>query len=603
MNVTELDARTIRDAVAILSGRHTDGRNAALTSPRGIHNDRSRIRWDQWRREFYSYGGHFPLAHYVPREGRQRELWIVNGDVWRGPNSRTSNHQEATRDAIARTLIPSIVLPFSALEGAGVVLDSIRPIHVRADATWTEERYADVLADVPRHERQVSYTVDRTASTLDDVPERYRWEWREPTEDEWAIRIARMRESNPNLDARYLSRHDRYAIALAEDGLFHWTETRWRDRARDDDGRYSWTVRIHRLGDSLFSAQRRRADGTLTARARYLSSFDTNETPPLYFLAQVPRGAGDTVETALDALAPAAVHAALARGRRVYRQGDIFYIETDQTRESLAHAGARFARLTLWTRDAKPRPDEVGGHPKPSAAERRRRIERTARYRRRLWRESFRAVPAGPLGRGPQTPKGERRRAADARARAERNVRAARENLRRLTFGAPVRRGYTPSCRYGMSQVRSERYELSQRIAYARRDLERALADLERARQHRGFERDNYRRHNPPALVLWRNASVTARERFYPETRAERTSERLTRARRAVSVYGTSHTATELAHSHGATYARGVARHVPALDAGATWTDQNRGADHRPFTLGDGTRWYLALRNRVPRDV
>jgi hypothetical protein len=120
-------------------------------------------------------------------------------------------------------------------------------------------------------------------------------------------------------------------------------------------------------------------------RARYLSSFDMNERPPLYFLAQVPRGAGDTVESALDSLAPRAVHAAMARGRDVRRQGDVFFIETDLSTLELELRGARFARLTQWTRDARARRGEVCYRAPLSAAARRRETA----YARRLFHERF----------------------------------------------------------------------------------------------------------------------------------------------------------------------------------------------------------------------
>jgi hypothetical protein len=37
-------------------------------------------------------------------------------------------------------------------------------------------------------------------------------------------------------------------------------------------------------------------------------------------------------------------------------------------------------------------------------------------------------------------------------------------------------------------------------------------------------------------------------------------------------------------------------RQVPSLEPG-----RGRAVDHAPLRLGDGRRWYLALRNTVPR--
>jgi len=440
MRATDLDTRTIRDALEVISGAKLsdtpyDQRSRAVRTYAA-----GRVMWDPHAREVYSYGRHFPLVRFVPRalNGGRRDVFVVNGDVWRGNNSRTRDHQFATRAAVADACAQlggvSIVVPFSAVAGAGLELDSLRPIHVRDDAHWTETREARTLAELPRHERRESYSVERDAVELEWVPSDYRRTWRKPVAGDDAY----------GSHAQYLS------ILPDSDGRYRWRETRYRDRAPDPDGRYRWDVTIHRLGDALFSAVRQsreptrdadafeheretaretvrlrdsegrtyctaadvdvheagpsaacihcglalRADVTYRRRARYLSSFDTNERPALYFLAQVPRGAGDTVETALDSLAPRAVHAALARGRDVRRQGDVFFIDTDLTREALADRGATFGRLTLWTRSATPRAGEPGYMRPATVAERRATAARELRTARLEWRQTFRRATA-----------------------------------------------------------------------------------------------------------------------------------------------------------------------------------------------------------------
>ena len=167
-----------------------------------------------------------------------------------------------------------------------------------------------------------------------------------------------------------------------------------------EDTNVTWPTDRHWLGDSLFSATRvsrrrvpcpnhepgRMADGTLSnvcehchgamsnnrgrgsvevvtrRRMRFLSSFDYNERAPLYFLAALPRKSrATTVDMATDDLAPAAVHAAYARGLAVIRQGDIFGIPTPLTDADVYARSVKRTRLYMWSHpNGKPRPGEVG---------------------------------------------------------------------------------------------------------------------------------------------------------------------------------------------------------------------------------------------------
>jgi hypothetical protein len=90
-----------------------------------------------------------------------------------------------------------------------------------------------------------------------------------------------------------------------------------------------------------------------------------------------------------------------------------------------------------------------------------------------------------------------------------------------------------------------------------------------------------------------------AQRRYRPETvqdtnRARRYRETL---RRHLMIYGTAHSATEVARVNGAVYVRGTVRHVTELEP-----NRRGGPDHRPQTLADGI-WYLAVRNTVPRQT
>ena len=667
MRVTDLDERTIVDAIEVLTGApwREDRERAIRDYAAG------RITWDLHARRVYSYGSHFALFEYVPRAGREPATFVINGDEWRGNNSRTRSHQESARAAIERTGIRSIIVPFSALDGAGIAPATVRPIHVRDDARWTETHaLPDGAPDLDALE---------TADRMDERDERSETDWRgEPcaSHGTWSREYVWHRGGR-----RYSRRLYRQAHAYT-DGRSAWRASNdWsapvaehvyldgsHELTRDAAGVWSYVTHHHRLGDSLFSAVRvsreparpaepfehehetaretvslrdadgrtyctaradgspdslrtdgtrddsheagpsgacvycdsaLRADVTRRRRARYLSSFDSNENPPLYFLAEVPRGAGSTVEHALDALAPRAVHAAIARGRHVLRQGDIFLVGTELTREDLAERGATFARLTQWTRDARARRGEVGYRPPQTADERRRELT----YARRVWHERFRAAVADATsgetaGARPQTGAGSRARWRKLREQHAAAVADARDVLRRATIGRP-RRVYP---HYGESLADATRREHVAAIERARDRLEALLARGARDSNEntsRAHGRDAYRgRYGTNARGAWTAARHLARERFRPgETDGtDAARARRERVRRALAIYGTAHSASETATVRGAVYARGTVRQVPDLEPG-----RRGGRDHRPVTLGDGTGWYLAIRNRVPR--
>lgn len=606
--VLERDARIILESIEAMRGKRewTDvySYSRALAFPRPAS------------REVDSYGRHFPLFRYVPRGtmGSRRELFLINGDAsprngrgWNG--SRTPDHQDTARRAIDATGADWLIVPFTALAGAGIDLDSVRLVDRRPDARWQEERTAETLAQVPLWRRTVSV---RTDTGPDDAPY--------------------------------------YARTFEQ-----------RERARGEDGLFHWKVDVHRLGDSLFSAIRPRvyerparplevsresarvtvavpapgesychaassasdhvtdlhaagpsgaciycgreltAQVTIRTRARYLSSFDTNETPALYFLAQVPRGAGDTVESALDALAPRAVHAAIARGVDVRRQGDIFFIETPLTREQLAARGATFARVTQWDRDARARKGEVG-YVRPLTAQEKRAMRE---YARRRFGEIHRAAMTSCAVELPR-PAGEdsRRRWKEIRARHARELESARASLRRIALGARESYGGRAYALYRESQVQADRRRLAARARGARTRLEqlesRGPRDSLGAPHARGA-RDAYRAPfftGPAALSAWRMARTEARARFMPhEHDGSAIAARRELVRRAVSIYGTAHTASVVANVDGAVYAQGTAIHRPDLEQGRTGRP-----DHARVFLRDNV-WYLAVRNAVPRQT
>jgi hypothetical protein len=100
-------------------------------------------------------------------------------------------------------------------------------------------------------------------------------------------------------------------------------------REEKDGSLYAIEIR-HVLGDSVFRAK-------VNGRYRtFVSSFDYQERRPLYFLAEVPsKAVVNSVEDAILALSPPIVHAAVAQGREVKRQGDMFAIPTGLTTKDI----------------------------------------------------------------------------------------------------------------------------------------------------------------------------------------------------------------------------------------------------------------------------
>jgi hypothetical protein len=117
----------------------------------------------------------------------------------------------------------------------------------------------------------------------------------------------------------------------------------WRDKQERPDGRWEYAVPEHHLGESVFRAAYRTgwAAGKYEGEwveASFLSAFDTQETRPLYFLAQVP-GNPKTVAAAREALKPRAVKNADKTGTAYVRQGDVFAVETGLTTRELTRGG------------------------------------------------------------------------------------------------------------------------------------------------------------------------------------------------------------------------------------------------------------------------
>jgi hypothetical protein len=103
-------------------------------------------------------------------------------------------------------------------------------------------------------------------------------------------------------------------------------------QACDRDSAPPKVIDVNTAFESVFSIKNR----------YYLSGYDTQEPQPLYFLCRLPHRV-KTVDAARESLKPRSVKEALAAGRNVVRQGDIFAIQSDiKSKKTLKEMGATF---------------------------------------------------------------------------------------------------------------------------------------------------------------------------------------------------------------------------------------------------------------------
>lgn len=266
-------------------------------------------------RTIYSYGTHFVMGHIVA----PGIVWL-NGDRY---SPTTARHQRTLRSVACGPGITAVIVPGSALDAAGADPATIQPVHVEPERFDTIAHDADIppagmRTDIPAH-RWLSFGDSwrhgNVSITFDDAGR-----------------------------AVHASNHDEVIPEYVG-----WIETeRHQQAVFMSGGRYRWHTLRHWLGDAVFTAERKvRAtwvnDESPAERVYWLSSFDRQESRPLYFLSQLP-GPADTVDAATESLAPDSVRTARDMGRDVVRQGDMFAIETGTTTRALRAAGATIQR-------------------------------------------------------------------------------------------------------------------------------------------------------------------------------------------------------------------------------------------------------------------
>lgn len=333
----------------------------------------------------YSYGTHFELARPLRDKKGQITAYLLNGDTY---SVTTSSHQSHVRSRLSGE--QTVIIPHSALNSAGIDLESVQIVHVKPD----------------------THTTTKHCTT--EIPESARWrtedvrEYRPPSEEDYAEALVRATEDARRNHAWRVQYHQRDPGVWQDPGPFEpptkddlhlygkhvkvgetaklytsgrgWQEIEVVDMP-DGTKEYRWETTRHWLGEALVRARvtwttshpcqfcrggrvygpRTEEDpwgyckpcnghgGTTKAHHRwayYLSGFDHEEARPLYFFAELPRGAKPaTVAEAYEALKPEPVKMAEQMNRPVFRQGDIFGVPLEtMDRKTLKALGARVER-------------------------------------------------------------------------------------------------------------------------------------------------------------------------------------------------------------------------------------------------------------------
>ena len=343
----------------------------------------------------YSYGTHFELARPLRDKKGEILAFLLNGDTY---SNTTSGHQSHVRGRLSKE--QTVIIPHSALNSAGIDLDSVRIVHVKPD-TWTttEHRTTEFpQGAVYRQEPQFDYPppsdedyAEALVKATDDA--RKTWEHRvkrhgedpriwsdpgpfePPTKNDLYLYPKRvLRCVTEKLYTSGRRNAPEITVSTLETGekQYEWTTTRhWLGealiRARvtwqtqetcpDCGGFYrhpmvgdEWDVRCRTCSNSW----RGTAGTILKAHHRwayYLSGFDHEEARPLYFFAELPRGVKpETVAEAYEALKPDPVRMAEQMNRPVFRQGDIFGVPLEaMDRKTLKAMKARVEKRNMST--------------------------------------------------------------------------------------------------------------------------------------------------------------------------------------------------------------------------------------------------------------
>lgn len=244
----------------------------------------------------YSYGWHFELARLLRDANGDPHGFLLNGDLF---SVTTSQHQATTRTCARDTGLPTIIVPYAALNAARIDNESIEIVNARGDRFETIYHKAATVSGPFEKMDDPSGATERA----------HRWIWSDDGRQE--LREVDVPAQVDDLERRRVNERN-------------WTVATW----DPNDEVWRWETQRHWLGDSTFRA-RVRGDQHKT---RFLSSFDHQEARPLYFLCELPAwSSASTVEEAYEDLKPRIVKDAEANGLTVSRQGDMFAVPTELT--------------------------------------------------------------------------------------------------------------------------------------------------------------------------------------------------------------------------------------------------------------------------------
>lgn len=301
--------------------------------------------------KLYSFGHHFELARVLRDSKGKIRLYLLNGDR---VSQHTTSHQSDLRNALLRggaDAPPKVIIPYPALEEAGIVLDSISLIDDKPERTekikhrshefpegahWHQGGYhtrprpeADVLAMLKNWNAYRGGAGQVPEITLEEFMTDDKWEY---------YRYIRDYDESMRTLHRSISKYSEEITVTVND-----------DRTKT----YEWTTHRHWLGESLIRARVEWIDDQGQRHHRwacFLSGFDHQEPTPLYFLAELPyKARPQTVDEAYEVLKPDPVLMAEQMGRDYTRQGDIFAIPTRLDRKALIAKGARVEKLSQGT--------------------------------------------------------------------------------------------------------------------------------------------------------------------------------------------------------------------------------------------------------------
>jgi hypothetical protein len=296
--------------------------------------------------QIYSFGHHFELARVLRDAKGEIRLILMNGEQ---VSSHTSTHQWRLRKVVDdEAKLPRVIIPFPALQEAGINLDSITLISDKPDRHETIRHRTHQFPEGARWHQ--GGTIKTPRAEADIVEQLERWNSYRTGPYGNGEPVITLEEFMTDPRWEYQRYHHTYSrdLRTLRIGLGKYGPEV--DVTREDDGTttYEWTTHRHWLGESLIRARvewRDEAGKQHHRWAYFLSGFDHQEPTPLYFLAELPyKARPTTVDEAYEVLKPDPIRMADQMGRKYTRQGDIFGIPTGLTRKELQARGARIEK-------------------------------------------------------------------------------------------------------------------------------------------------------------------------------------------------------------------------------------------------------------------